>query len=123
MKNTVKAFLLNIVLLRMVIVKQSFTCFYLYKVILRVKIELMTCFSQVDACGKIQSHVGKSLNYMELIPDREKHAGLLKALKEFDANNDGILEGEGKIELGSRFQKSFASPDCFSTYLAPDVTD
>ena len=58
---------------------------------------MLTCFSQVDACGKIQSHVGKSLNYMELIPDREKHAGLLKALKEFDTNNDGILEGEGKI--------------------------
>ena len=51
----------------------------------------------MDACGKIKSHVGKSLNYMKLIPDREKHAGLLKALKEFDANNDGILEGKGKI--------------------------
>ena len=58
---------------------------------------MLTFYPQVDACGKIMSHVGKSLNYMELILDREKHAGLLKALKEFDANNDGILEGKGKI--------------------------
>ena len=58
---------------------------------------MLTFYPQVDACGKIKSHVGKSLNYMELILDREKHAGLLKALKEFDANNDGILEGKGII--------------------------
>ena len=38
---------------------------------------------------------------MELIPDREKHAGLLKALKEFDTNKDGILEGKGKILLSN----------------------
>ena len=65
------------------------------------KIDLLTFYPQVDACGKIMSHVGKSLNYMELIPDREKHTGLLKALKEFDANNDGILEGKGKTLLAN----------------------
>ena len=62
---------------------------------------MLACFLQVDACGKIKSHVGKTLNYMELIPDREKHAGLLKALKEFDTNKDGILEGKGKILLAN----------------------
>ena len=68
---------------------------------LEEKIDLPTFYPQVDACGKIMSHVGKSLNYMELIPDKEKHTGLLKALKEFDANNDGILEGKGKTLLAN----------------------